>query len=217
MPARPDPLRVMLFVDGQNLYGSCLRHFGHGYCHPHLLAQELLLGRELAAIRFYSGIHNPRVNPSANAALNRRLAVMKKHGIWTFTQPLKYSEQQVIDPNVAICEHGFCKVETVRKGREKGIDLRIGLDMLRLARQGHYDVAVLVTQDTDLNQAVDELMLLRDELGLWLACETAYPYNPASGHPNFRLRSCRRWHIIDQAMCDRIRDDTDYTKPLKTQ
>jgi len=45
------------------------------------------------------------------------------------------------------CEHGFRKVDTVRRGREKGIDLRIGLDMLRLARQKGFDVAILVTQD----------------------------------------------------------------------
>lgn len=213
MLTRPNPLRVMLFIDGQNLYGSCLRHFGHGYCHPHLLAQELLQGRELAGVRFYSGIHDPRLNPVANAALNRRLEALRKQGVWTFTHPLKYSEQEVVDHSTALCSHGFCKVDVRQRGREKGIDLRIGLDMLRLARQGQYDVAILVTQDTDLNQAVDELILLRDELGLWLACETAYPYNPDSGHPNFRLRSCRRWHLIDQPMFDRIRDDTDYTRP----
>ena len=154
MPERPSPLRVMFFIDGQNLHGACLRHFGHGYCHPHLLAQELLQGRELAGIRFYSGIHDPRLNSHANAAPNRRLEAMKKQGVWTFTHPLKYSEQEVIDHDVPACDHGFCKVDVVKKGREKGIDLRIGLDMLRLARQSHYDVAVLVTQDTDLNQAV---------------------------------------------------------------
>jgi hypothetical protein len=76
-------------------------------------------------------------------------------------------------------------------------------------------VAVLVSQDADLNQAVDELLLLRNEMDLWLVCENAYPYSPTSGHPSFRLRSCRRWHVIDQAMFDRIRDDTDYAQPLR--
>jgi len=52
-------------------------------------------------------------------------------------------------------------------------------------------------------------------MDLWLAAETAYPYNPTSGHPNFRLLSCPRWHLIDEAMFGRIRDDTDYSGPLK--
>ena len=192
MPERPDPLRVMFFIDGQNLYHACLGHFRHGYCQPHLLAASLLEGRALAGIRFYTGIHDPRVNPHAHAAVTRRLVAMGHNGVWTFTHPLKYSESDVIDASVPPCPHGYRKVGTVRKGREKGIDLRIGLDMLRLARQGAYDVAVLVSQDTDLNQAVDDLRVLRDELGIWLVVENAFAYSPSSGQRQFRLRSCRR-------------------------
>lgn len=33
--------RVMVFVDGQNLYNRCRDLFGHPLCHPHLLAQYL--------------------------------------------------------------------------------------------------------------------------------------------------------------------------------
>ena len=215
MAVKPDVPRVMLFIDGQNLYNACLRHFGDGYCYPHLLAQELLHGRELAGIRFYTGIHDPRVNPRAHAALSRRLEAMKANGVWTFTHTLRYSEQEVVDHGTPRCDHDFCKADLVKRGREKGIDLRIGLDMLRLARQRQYDVAVLVSQDTDLNQAVDELMLLRNEMDIWLVCENAYPFSLSSGHPNFRLLSCRRWHIIDEAMFERIRDGTDYTRPLR--
>jgi len=215
MAMKPDILRVMFFIDGQNLYHGCLGHFRHGQCHPHLLAQELLQNRVLAGVRFYTGIHDPRINPHAHAALRRRLEAMKKHGVWTFTHTLKYSEQEVVDHATPRCEHGFCKVDVVQRGREKGIDLRMGLDMLRLARQRQYDVAVLVSQDTDLNQAVQELMVLRNELDLWVVCENAYPYSPNSGRPNFRLRSCRYWHVVDNAMFERIRDDTDYSRPLK--
>lgn len=214
MPQKPDVLRVMFFIDGQNLYHACAGHFGHGYCHPHLLAQELLQGRELAGVRFYTGIHDPRINPSANAAMNRRLEAMKRQGVWTFTQPLKYSDVDVVDRNTAACAHGFRQVSTIRRGREKGIDLRIGLDMLRLARQGHYDVAVLISQDTDLNQAVDELIVLRDELDMWLVAETAFAYSPTSGNPKFRLMSCGYYHVIDDATFGRIKDATDYTRPL---
>lgn len=213
MPRRPEVIRVMYFIDGQNLYHSCYDHFGHGNCHPHLLAQETLAGRELAGVRFYTGIHDPHINPNANATMRRRLGAMMNHGVYTWTHPLKYSEQEVVDHRTPSCTHNFSKVDVVKRGREKGTDLRIGLDMMRLARQGQYDVASLVTQDTDLNQAVEELMLLRSELDIWLACETVYPFNPESGKPGFRLLSCRRWHIIDEPMFQRIRDDTDYSKP----
>jgi hypothetical protein len=135
---------------------------------------------------------------------------MQANGVYTWTHPLKYSDEDLVDHDTPCCEHGYSRVIRAKRGREKGIDLRIGLDMLRLARQGCYDVASLVTQDTDLNQAVEELMVLRNELDVWLACETAYPFNPASGYRQFRLLSCRRWHVIDEALFGRIRDDTDY-------
>jgi uncharacterized LabA/DUF88 family protein len=205
----------MFLVDGQNLYHGCRNHFGHGNCHPHLLADELLEGRALAGVRFYTGIHDRRINGFAHAALTRRLDTMKIRGVETYPHPLKYSDVEATDPSVPPCDHGFHRVDVVRKGREKGIDLRIGLDMLRLARHREYDVAVLVSQDTDLDQAVTDLMALRDELGIWLVVENAIPYSPTSGYPKFHLPTCRRWHVIGDAMFARIRDDTDYTKPLK--
>jgi hypothetical protein len=33
--------RVMVFIDGQNLYKSCHELFRHPLCHPHLLAEHL--------------------------------------------------------------------------------------------------------------------------------------------------------------------------------
>jgi len=215
VPARPAILRVMFFIDGQNLYHGCLGHFGHGHCRVDLLAARILHGRQLAGIRYYTGIHDPRVDPLSNAVMSRRLQVMRDRGVYVYTHPLKYSNQHRADRVVPPCEHGFRKVDVVRRGREKGIDLRIGLDMLRLARHGEFDVAVLVSQDTDLNQAVDELLDLREELDRWLVVENAFPYATTSGKPKFRLQSCARWHVIDEAMFERIRDDADYTKPLR--
>jgi uncharacterized LabA/DUF88 family protein len=214
VPTKPDLLRVMFFIDGQNVYHGCVSHFGHGNCHPHLFPNWFLGGtRTLAGVRFYTGIHDPRVDAASNAAMNRRLAAMQAHGVHTYTHPLLYSEAERVDHSVAPCEHGYLKVDTVRRGREKGIDLRIGLDMVRLARRGEYDVAVLVSQDSDLNQAVNELMLLRDELDIWLAVENPIPFDPTSGKPRFHLSSCRRYHVLTRDLFEYVRDDTDYSRP----
>lgn len=40
---------------------------------------------------------------------------------------------------------------------EKGIDLRIGLDVVRLARNGDLDVAVVFSQDPDLAEVAHEV------------------------------------------------------------
>ena len=74
---RPSPLRVVVFVDGQNFYKDCERVFGKGEAHPHLLARELCSppfgdDRLLAQVRFYAGMHTPYRSPTMNACEDGR-------------------------------------------------------------------------------------------------------------------------------------------------
>jgi len=43
---------------------------------------------------------------------------------------------------------------------EKGVDVRLAVEMIRLARQNKYDVAYLLSSDTDLVPAVEEVLSL---------------------------------------------------------
>ena len=40
---------------------------------------------------------------------------------------------------------------------EKGVDVRLAIEMIRLARQDKFDLAVLISSDTDLVAAVEEV------------------------------------------------------------
>lgn len=40
---------------------------------------------------------------------------------------------------------------------EKGVDVRLAVEMIRYARQGKYDIAYLISSDTDLVPAVEEV------------------------------------------------------------
>jgi len=108
----------------------------------------------------------------------------------------------------------------VMKGREKGIDVSIALDLILLAIRGVYDVAVLVSSDSDLDVAVEQVLSLRESLNRWLAVENAVcvpPIDPITGkHPPFsHLASARRLLNIERDLFQRIRDDTQYhLKPL---
>ena len=51
--------RVMAFVGGQNVFKACRKNYAHGYVHPLLLAHQVLNGRQLCSVRYYSGIHYP--------------------------------------------------------------------------------------------------------------------------------------------------------------
>ena len=44
--------------------------------------------------------------------------------------------------------------------REKGVDVRIALDLVRMARLNEYDVALLFSQDKDFADAIGKIELV---------------------------------------------------------
>lgn len=214
VPKRPTPLRVVVFIDGQNFYKDCKKIFGKGETHPHLLGQKLCSppfgdDRQLKQVRFYTGIHTPDRKPRMHAYMTRRLEVMKAVGVWTFSRPLKYSPQWVKNR-----KDGPEFIE-IQQGREKGVDVRLALDLVRLAVEGEYDVGVVVSTDTDLDEAIQDVYELRERAGKWLAIENAVcvlPVDPLTGRrpPYKRLNSAGRLLHIDKQIFNQIRDDTDY-------
>lgn len=214
-PKKPPSLRVIVFVDGQNFYHDCCRIFGHGNTHPHLLGRELCgekfgVDRQLKQVRFYTGFHISERKPQMNASMMRRLEIMRANGVWTFSRSLKYSKQWVKNNDNEGPE--FVEID---KGREKGVDVRIALDLVMLAIINEYDLGILVSTDTDLDEAVREVLLLRSPLKRWLAIENAVcvpESDPITGvrPPYKRLRAASRLLHIDKELFLRIKDTTNY-------
>jgi uncharacterized protein (TIGR00288 family) len=47
---------------------------------------------------------------------------------------------------------------------EKGVDVRIAVEMIRLARENKYDIAYLLSSDTDLVPAIEEVRLFNKKV-----------------------------------------------------
>lgn len=158
MPARQtdEQARVLVFVDGQNVYKSCFEQFGHAHCHPLLLAREVAGSRRLVGVRYYSGLHDPRVNPLLNARLQRRHAVMRRCGVTVVERMLRYRwewglrQRDLPEPMKHQGQALSVTVEPHQRAREKGIDVALALDVVDLAQNDYMDVAVIVSSDTDL-------------------------------------------------------------------
>src|SRR5258708_31677279 len=82
--------KVLVFIDGQNLYKTCRSLFGHPLCHPHLLAQHLSGPRTRVECRFYTGRPNPNTDPTASRNLDRLLAIIPREGVTVVTRPVHY-------------------------------------------------------------------------------------------------------------------------------
>ncbi len=160
--------------------------------HPVALARELVKedrsrygphSHVLAAVRYYTGIHDPNRRPREHAALAARLERYRRDGAQVFPIPLRY------DPD--------------GRGREKGVDVRIALDLTRLAAKGLYDVAIIVSEDSDLDEAARDVYALRDE-ERWIAVENALPWSPRA-KPRW-LPSVKRHRRITAELFGRVRD-----------
>lgn len=88
---------------------------------------------------------------------------------------------------------------------EKGIDVRLAVDMIRFFREGLYDVALVFSRDKDLAEAVEEVKRLAGDPKT-VTIASAFPSNDAGGRgiPG-------TIHIpISQADYDACRDPRNY-------
>lgn len=151
--------RIIVFIDGQNVYKTCQRLYKHGRCHPLLLADALAQGRRLVGVRYYSGVHDPTINPEVRSQTDKRHHMMRRSGVTVVERQLRYRTEWGFDPALLpdprknLGQQVDVKVSPFQRPREKGIDLAIGLDVIDLALDGKMDVAVVVSSDNDLCEA----------------------------------------------------------------
>jgi uncharacterized LabA/DUF88 family protein len=62
----------------------------------------------------------------------------------------------------------------------KGIDLRIAIDVIRLAHRNAYDVALLFSQDQDLSELCAEIRTIAKEQNRWIKMASAFPVSPTT-------------------------------------
>lgn len=125
---------------------------------------------------------------------------MSRAGVVTFTRPLRYRNQRVTLPNGA--EHTFQSAE------EKGIDVRIALDVIRLAYQRAYDVALIFSQGQDLSEVASEIRTVAIEQQRWIKVASAFPASLV--YRNNRGINKTDWVRIDRTMYDQCIDPIDH-------
>ncbi len=99
-----------------------------------------------------------------------------------------------------------------RVGREKGIDVRIALDIVRTARLNLFDVALVFSQDQDLSEVADEIREIAKSQDRWIKMTSAFPFSPTL--KNKRGINNTDWIKIDKQTYDACIDPHDY-RPKK--
>lgn len=197
-PPAPLPTRVVVFLDYQNAHGWARQL----YCpygtplhrcliNPIRLA-ELIVERRanpgvLTGIRVYRGRTDPERAPEATAASDAQTSAwLQDRRLVAIRRQLNYRRWPDERP------------------REKGIDVRLAVDFVRLAMEKRYDVGVLMSSDSDLAPAIETVYELRAahvEVAAW----TGAPRLRFPGEPQ------RPWcHYLSENDFELVRDWTDY-------
>ena len=196
--------RAVSFIDGQNLFRHAKDAFGHH--HPnydlHKLTDAVCAanGWSNHGIRFYTGIPSVEHSPMWHGYWARRRTAMSRSGIKVTTRPLRYSNESVTLPDGTTRE--------IAIPREKGIDLRLGLDLVRMARTGQLDVAVVFSQDQDLEELAREIRSISKEKNRWMKIVSAFPSGPNASSKRGINRT--DWFPIERELYDACLDPRDY-------
>ncbi len=207
MPQEPTVKRAISFFDGQNLFRHAKDAFGHHHPNhdPGKLAAAVCAANDWSetGVRFYTGVPEAEHSEMWHGYWARRLTAMRRAGISVTSRRLHHRIERITLPDGT--------GHQVPVMREKGIDLRLGLDVVRMARNGELDVAVIFSQDQDLAEVAREIRDISRPQGRWLKIVSAFPDGPDA--------TARRgiagtdWFRMDRAFYDACLDARDYRPP----
>ncbi len=155
--------RIIVYVDGFNLYFRRLRNTPYRWLDLVALFKQKFPDDDVVAVRYFTarvgGKFDP-LKPVRQQAYLRALAstpLVKIHYGNFLTKPARY---KLIEPIINADGAVYESVDVWRP-EEKGSDVNLGVHMLNDAWKDSFDVAAVVTNDTDLV----EPMKLVTELG----------------------------------------------------
>ena len=131
--------RVMVFIDGSNMYHNLKACAARHDIDYGKFAQKLCgTQRELIRTYYYNVQLNQAANPESYQAQQKFLTWLHR----TSDLEVRLGRQQR---------------KTNGTWEEKGVDVKIAVDMLTKAYKNQYDVAILISGDSDLTEVVHEV------------------------------------------------------------
>jgi uncharacterized LabA/DUF88 family protein len=202
---------AMAFIDGQNLFWRAKKEFGHRLpnydpvrLHRAVCAE---LGWRATLTRFYTGVPDSRQSPMWASYWSNRVLAFKQSGVIATTRLLKYRNESVIGLDGEAVLEADGTPRTITTAHEKGIDVRLALDVVALARKRQFDIALIFSQDQDLQELVQEVAEISREQDRWMRIACAFPCASASSNRGIDKTD---WFEMTAEFYNRCLDPTDY-------
>ena len=158
--AAPLP-RTVVYIDSFNLYYGCLKHTPYRWLNIEQMCTLLLPDHQILAIKYYTArIKPPADDPDKAVRQEVYLRALATLPLVTMTFG-QYLSHVIKRPLATPPATGSALVDIINN-EEKGSDVNIATHMVLDAAKNAYDVAVLVSNDSDLQEP---LRVVRQEFG----------------------------------------------------
>ena len=154
--------RTSVYIDGFNLYFRALKGTPHKWLDPWRLSRLLLPEYEVLRVRYFTAIVESRAGDPQQQQRQqvylRALATFPSLSIHLGTFMTKPRRLPLAKP-----QPGEARTVEVLRTEEKGSDVNLATFMLVDGFKNDYDVAVVMSNDSDLKEPI---RAVREELGL---------------------------------------------------
>ena len=187
-------LRIWTDIDGFNLYSGALKETGNKWLNLHSLSEKLRPQVEIAKVKYFTAQVDRRFNDPQQPVRQRLYwrALRTKPTIeiiegqfktrinWLPTHSSLVTIENEIKAGRSIAGMSP-KYEEVRRSEEKGTDVNIATHLVHDAHLSRFDAAILVSNDSDLAEAV---RIVCSEIG-----KEVHIFRPSTTRPNAKLQS----------------------------
>jgi len=155
-------MRTLIYVDGFNLYYGSVKGTPYKWLNIHRMCELLLPQNKIVAIKYFTAKLIPRPS-DPHKHIRQQVFLRALRTLPNFEIIFGHYSAHPKWMRLANPSAGKSKYIEVIKTEEKGSDVNIAVNLLHDGYQEKYDLAVLVTNDSDLLSAIQ---IVQNELGL---------------------------------------------------
>jgi uncharacterized LabA/DUF88 family protein len=153
-------MRIYVYVDGFNLYYGCLKNSPYKWLDIKKLSELLFPRHEISKVKYYTARIKIRENDTDPDKPNRQQIYLRA----LRTLPgLEIIEGSFLSHTINMKLAGSKGYAKVIKTEEKGTDVNIASHIINDGHKGEYDMAVIISNDSDL---VEPVRIVAEELKL---------------------------------------------------
>jgi uncharacterized LabA/DUF88 family protein len=189
-------MRTAIYVDGFNLYYGALKGSAYKWLDLRALAHAILRPEnKIVLIKYFTARVGPM--PTDRDAPQRQRAYLSAMVAHDPSIEIIYGRFFEVESSVTVDNGGRTRVVHGKRNTEKGTDVSLAVHLLNDAWLDKYDVAVVVSNDTDLAEAV---RLARSECGKIVGLIAPLLNRQRSGYPRRMSDALRRCTSFQREM-----------------